>query len=1313
MQRYNETLTNMDFKKVFVTLTIALISLHRLPADEVRFFDNTRISSHLVTSLCQDKDGYVWIGTEYGLNRFDGMVFTHYYSYNSTLQDNYVNDLFVDDSGDMMVISGKRLQIYDRKTGLFNSVSFPEGHVPVLSDITQMTDGTIVVSNSKHGLWTIDKSSMTASPLYEINDVVGDAEIHSVLADSRDRLWMCTNNDGVFVFSSAMGVRQFLPDDRTKGITGVVESNDGSIYVLGMETLFSFAEDSWRLEELFSFHYSHSVRRLYHAADDTMYIGSYGRGLYKVDLSGKRLLTANSDAQRQFGLSNSSMTAFLEDEEGNRWFGFGTRGLLFASNQSQPFTHLSLGDLTSFKDNFLTSLNVLEDGFILVGQFRTGLHLLDNDCRLVRSYLDGRTPLAAKIGPDGSLWVGDYTYGAGVLDMRTGHMNWVLKDKRVTDFAFDSKGNVYMAVFNGKLTSFTPDGRAERTLGQTKDGLRLHGRYLNTLLSDSRGMIWVGHHYGFDVYDPETDAVVSVKCDPNLRKSIVYDIIESSDGMIWMATSRGLFGYDRQADSWVHKNASNGLMGDLVCSVSEAGDSGLWMGTYRGLVHYNRREESFSYYLKGNGLQEVSYLRGHSCAAPDGRLYFGNDLGFTSFRSEEVTSDALAKPLRAVSLIRDGKSVEVDDRIVLAHDESAFELRFSAMDYRNPENLSFEYRFMPSDDEDWRRTSAGFSEVSFHDMDYGEHVLQVRTVFNEARSAVKEVTIFVRPPWYMSGVAYTIYIILLLIFAYVLWSFWKNRELALMNEEKIRFFIDVSHEIRSPLTLIKSPLDSLMKDQHDEKTMRALGSISRNTDRLLSLVDQILSIRKLEKGAMKLAYVKTEIRSVIQSICNDYEYLAEKRNIELILDAEEDVTAWVDRKSLRKMVGNMVSNAFKYVPNGGRVEISLSRSVERFARGQMMEVMRLSVTDNGEGIDEKEIKHIFDRFYQVGSGAPRSSLGYGIGLNLTSQLVRLHGGTISARNRNDGTGAEFIMTIPLGKSHLPADSVYEEEAPSAMMPSEEPPVKENNPAVRRNVRRKTTDRVVVVDDDSEIRDFLISQLGDIYHVTAYPDGQQALQAISENPPHLVISDISMPGIDGFTLLHRIKNNTSTSHVPVILLTTRVEHEARVEGFSEGADAYMDKPFNIDELIAMTSSLIANRTRVKGKMSGMQEQAGVVKQVEMKGNDQQLMERVMKVVNERLCDADFNVEALADEVGLSRVQLHRRIKEITGITVGEFIRNLRLKQAAELLAKGDVTVSQVTYALGMSNPTHFTAAFKRYFGVTPTEYMKKHSGATNS
>ena len=258
----------------------------------------------------------------------------------------------------------------------------------------------------------------------------------------------------------------------------------------------------------------------------------------------------------------------------------------------------------------------------------------------------------------------------------------------------------------------------------------------------------------------------------------------------------------------------------------------------------------------------------------------------------------------------------------------------------------------------------------------------------------------------------------------------------------------------------------------------------------------------------------------------------------------------------------------------------------------------------------------------------------------------------------------------------------------------------------RKVRKKTTYHIAIVDDDEEIRTFLQTELSESYHIHAYPDGQKGLEGIVDTVPDLVISDVVMPQMDGFELLKRLKGSTKTSHIPVILLTTKTEHQSRVEGLEEGADAYVDKPFNLEELEARIASLIANRLRMKGKYSGVQEQNDTVKKVELKGNDAALMEKIMKAINEQLDDSDFNVEALADEVGLSRVQLHRRMKEMTGITVGEFIRNLRLQQAARLLEQGDTTVAQVTYAVGFANPTHFTAAFKKHFGTTPSDYMAK-------
>ena len=350
----------------------------------------------------------------------------------------------------------------------------------------------------------------------------------------------------------------------------------------------------------------------------------------------------------------------------------------------------------------------------------------------------------------------------------------------------------------------------------------------------------------------------------------------------------------------------------------------------------------------------------------------------------------------------------------------------------------------------------------------------------------------------------------------------------------------------------------------------------------------------------------------------------------------------------------------------------------------------------------------------MSSRTASGQLGFGIGLNLTYKLVKLHGGDITARNRTDGhTGSVFTVTLPQGAGHLAKDSIvdgsyFADKTEKDSRRRAEGEAAASGEPKQRKPRRATNYRVAVVDDDEGIRNFLSSEMGLDYHVDTYANGREALEAVTDTLPDLVVSDVMMPEMDGFTLLRRLKNNTKTSHIPVILLTTKVEQAARVEGLDYGADAYINKPFDLEELLATAASLIANRQRVRGKFSGVQEQKDAVKPIELKGNDAQLMEKIMKVVNDRLSDSDFNVEALAADVGLSRVQLHRRVKEMTGITIGEFIRNLRMQQAARLFEQGDITVSQVTYAVGMVNPNHFAAAFKKYFGVTPSEYMAKHA-----
>ncbi len=861
--------------------------------------------------------------------------------------------------------------------------------------------------------------------------------------------------------------------------------------------------------------------------------------------------------------------------------------------------------------------------------------------------------------------------------------------------------------------AFQADGTVIRILKNGKE--RFHNRYPNKLFLDSKGLIWVGHYNGVDVYDPQNDRLVDVGVDSVLRPTHTFAIIESKDGLIWLGTNKGLFCYDRQQKKWQQFTKRDGLCNEFVCGIVEDNQGDLWVSTYRGLSHLLRKQGKFINYYGGSGLEESRYAPGIYGKKQDGIVYFGNDRGITFFDPTQVSGIKFQQGITLTGLIVGDQEEGTDgDHIKLSYEDNTFTLRFSTMDFREVGNLQYEYRFSDERKGVWHQLPPGTSDMILSHLRFGHHTLQVRVHENGVYSAVKEIEIHITPPWYRSWWAYILYAMLFTIVIIMLIQNVRHKQLADMNEEKIKFFVDISHELRSPLTLIKSPLETLLKKETDPTALRALHNMQRNTDRLLLLFNQILNIRKIEKGQMKLHYGQTNLTDFVTSISHDYDYQLEKRNLKLDLKSDnKGLAVWIDQEYFDKVINNLLTNALKHIEDGGLVEIQIRQGSDPHAKDGFKEFAEIIVRDDGPGINEAYLQEVFKRFYQTSERPKAGQVGYGIGLNLTQKIVALHGGVITARNRADTHGAEFIVRLPLGCDHLPKEHLVEADYFASTVDKETKAPITTDEGKPRAARKKTTYRVAVVDDEEEIRYFPQTELGESYRVQTYSDGKTALESIVNEQPDLVISDIVMPELDGFSLLKRLKNNTKTSHIPVILLTTRHEHQSRVEGLEQGADAYVEKPFNLEELEARVAGLIANRVRMRGKFSGLQEQTENVRQIEMLGINEEMMQKVMKLINEHLDDSEFNVEALAEAIGMSRAQLHRRVKDATGISVGEFIRNLRLQQAARLLEKGDTTVQSVTWAVGFSNPTHFSAAFKRYFGVSPLEYMNKHHGATKS
>jgi DNA-binding response OmpR family regulator/nitrogen-specific signal transduction histidine kinase len=593
----------------------------------------------------------------------------------------------------------------------------------------------------------------------------------------------------------------------------------------------------------------------------------------------------------------------------------------------------------------------------------------------------------------------------------------------------------------------------------------------------------------------------------------------------------------------------------------------------------------------------------------------------------------------------------------------------------------------------WTSTMPGEKSITFWRLPSGKYNLEIRACENDDISTIKTITIMIDTPWYLTGWAYLCYVIILLVACYYIYKRFKQKRMERINEDKVKFFINVSHELRAPLTMIINPLERLMKEERDTPIYRDLKLMHKHSVRILSLINQLLDIRKMDKGQMKIKSVESDLVSFIEELCYEFSAQAEKRNITLTFNHEmEHLPVWIDPNNFDKVIVNLIGNAFKYTPDGGAITVTLS--TENNGKGKAV----ISVADTGKGIDKDKLEKVFDRFYQIDS----THMGFGIGLNLCKMMVNLHHGTITALNRGSEPGSEFVVKLPLGKSHLTKGEIGDAATAEQLQRKEQHYIPETE-AAGRAARSKTNYKVLIVDDDDEVREFIAHELESEYKIITANNGEEGLREAVAKMPDVIVSDVVMPEMDGIQMLKNLKWNVNTNHIPVILLTSKVDLQDRMQGLERGADAYLTKPFIIDELRSTVANLIANRLLLKGKYSGAQEQHDKMKEIDIKSNNDVLMDKIMKIVNEHLDDSELSVEMLADTVGLSRAQLHRKIKEMTGLPASEFIRNIRLKQAAALLKDRKLNVSQVAYAVGFVNLGHFSTVFKKYYGVSPTEY----------
>lgn len=1333
--------THMGKKVLFALLCLA--NAITANAQMGKLFDaDKQMSSSYTQQIYLDKDGFIWVATRNGLNRYDGYQFRIYKKEGRQdlgMASNYVNCMTQDHNGRFFIGMYGALQIFDgQRFRTVTTYDKEKRKVPCyITCLLERKNGDMLVGTSGHGLLKM-KGHREA---HQVDGIFAHLNaVQRIMEDRRQHIWLVTDTQGLWRWDGKTITRFFQEEGLRNNIIDVCEGDNGRVYVATAN------HGLFRLDGSTPVHIESTGNRhisvLYFNRRGHLMLGYDGMGLGIYNPQNGRLVD-NPYYSREVDLSTAKVYSICEDQNSNVWLGLLQKGIFMQPGHTMGFGYMGpkLGVRNVLGTACITSVTGDSQGCRWTGTDRDGLYLQDARYQVVKHFKENfpATILGSCEDTKGNIWIGSFREGCGWIDRKTlTYHPFKLPqgpDVSVFDVICDRQGRLWLATMGYGLLRVDPEsGNVKAYVQHTKapDDRQVNSLvndYLSQLsLSPDGKRIYVATTMGVCALDIEKENWVNTFGENCLIYGNAARIAREFDGTLYIGTNDGLICYDLEQRKMKRLAIESGLADNGIASIEQDKTGRLWIGTDHGLCCLNPKTGKTNNFFVDNGLQSNEFSDGASWASPTGYLVFAGLGGVTWFNPADVRERQWKADVKLTGFTVNGEPVSkgtmsgvwqvtdttiiASNRFVLSSSDNTFAVQLSTLTYDNPEHIVYCYRI---NKEEWVRMPPGVNEITFSHMQPGSYNFCVVAEQNGIPTPERCFEVIIHAPWYRTTFAYLIYILIVLA---LFLQYRKRRHrkeqdnLRLqqhihaeeMADAKLRFFMNISHEIRTPMTLIVAPLQSLIKQDNDPHRRGVYETIRRNAERILGLINQMMDLRKIDKGQMQLHMRETNLVSFINDIYTLFAQQAKNKNILFHFDCDQErIMAWIDRGNFDKIIINILSNAFKFTPTGGEIRITLTTNEKEAS---------ISIFDNGEKIPEDKLERIFERFYQTPSSANDRNIGTGIGLDLTRSLVELHHGSIEARNNADGPGCEFTVTIPLGNEHLTPEEMVtnevEEEETTESIIEEEMQQEEEEVATSTDLPKVgRRQKIVVVEDDSEIRSYLTEALSEDYDITDCSNGKEGLAAVLKTMPDLVISDIMMPEMDGTTLCSKIKTNNATNHIPVILLTAKSREEDQLEGLETGADAYIVKPFNMDILRRTIVNLIHSHHTLQLKFGRNDQLEELVEDIKMKSPDEKLLERVMTAINHNLNNAELSVDRIADEVGISRVHLHRKMKELTGQTPHDFIRNIRMKKAASLLSAGDMNVSEVMYACGFSNAASFSTVFKKMYGMSPREYMNEH------
>ena len=1361
----------------FLCCHLLLAAFTFVNAQTGRFYSTDKdLSNSLINKVYQDKRGFIWVATEDGLNKFDGnrfMVYKKNKNEPDALLNNYVKTLFEDSKGRFWIACINGIQIYDQATHTFQSIPIRHNRdnmAPQTSaNIIELQNGEIWLGTYGGGIISLKENEFI--PQEELNKKIQSYFIQTIYEDSKQNIWIATENKGLFCYTPSNGQLQNFtaPGQLTsEDISCFCEDKEGTLFISTLNGgLMKLNPSNSQFTPIpYKGNNRLSIKTLTIDNNNNLYIGTEGFGL-KIYNRSTNSIDDYDVHNGVFDLSSSKVHSILEDKDGNLWLGIFQKGLLMIPSMPNKFNYYGYKSFPKSEIGSSCVMSILVDrqNVAWIATDNDGLYAVNDEGKQILHFKEEgsnrsapRNIICLLEDSEHKLWIGSYLSGLTLMNKQTGvctPVNEQLSTPKASDnkkifcIAEDRNQHIWVGTYGSGVYKMDISGKvinqyqSSKSQNENWQVNKLCNDWINCIIEDNEGLLWIGTCNGLSCFNPKTENFINYLSQNNLLpNTFVHTLLQDDKGFIWVGTSEGLYKFDKRTQKFSIYTTQQGLPSDVICGMVQDDMNNYWISTHQGMSKLIAGTETFINYTASDGIQGNEFTRGAFYKDHRGKIYFGGTGGVTSFYPKDIAEPDKKLRIEITDFILGNHSVRKGDmlgkhaitdsdvmdatRFTLTYEQNSFRMELSTLDFANPERIIYQYKIKELET-NWLNTSPGMNRVSYANLSPGTYTLMVRAKDNKSTSDIRTVEIVVTPPWYNTWWAKVLWSCLLVLVLYALTMYvisrihrrqeiMKQRHQEQINEAKLQFFINISHEIRTPMTLIISPLEKLIAE-HSEKQQVYL-MIYRNAQRILRLINQLMDIRKLDKGQMHLKFRETDMVGFIEDLMQTFNYQAQKKNITFTFDKElpdaDSLKVWIDLNNFDKVLMNVLSNAFKYTSDGGNIHILLKTGHNSTYRGALKDYFEICVTDDGIGIDKDKIKQIFERFYQINNDMTQSNFGTGIGLHLARSLVKLHHGLIKAENREDEQGTRFIIRLPLGSDHLKTDELENpDEAGSDLLMSQLSKdtlyETDNENAMADEVKKpkaKTRYRVLIIEDDDEIRQYMRNELNTDFRISECTNGREGLEVILRDKPDLVISDIMMPEMDGITLCRKVKQNININHIPVILLTAKSKAEDRIEGLETGADAYIVKPFNTEILRTTASNLIANRERLRGQLIGEQQVEEKIVKIEMKSNDEILMGKVMKTINEHLTDPALNVEMLAANVGMSRVHMHRKLKELTNQSARDFIRNIRLKQAATLLREKNLSISEVAYATGFSNLSHFSNSFREFYGISPTEYKEQ-------